>query len=304
MKSLGRCALQEGWYRVFMKHFFSSVYVINMLSVIKRNRMVRMVLMPLNMVIRYIAIFFYQFSKDSRYVKTLCDKYKGAERCFIIGNGPSLTPHDLDLLKDEITFGSNKIYAMYDKTQWRPTYYICMDTYTVAEIKDTIRRLDGSIKFVANSGGRRADHQYGIYHLMMEPRFVIKKENYVQKKLRQDIHKCFSRTQTVTCTAIEMAIYMGIKEIYLLGCDHTFAVEIKRDGTKVFNSGVQNHFEGGDTSVKNNQFAHIEAFTQCYQVCQDYAKAHGIKIYNCTRGGKLEVFERKSLEDVLRERGV
>lgn len=269
------------------------------LSVIKHNYVVRFILMPVYYAARWIGVFFYQFSQDSHYVKSLCNKHVG-KRCFIIGNGPSLTSQDLDLLKEEITFGSNKIYAMYEKTKWRPTYYVCTDPYLVAEIKDKIRLLKDSVKFVANSKGRKSiDHQYGIYHLMVEPRYVIKLENYVQKKITTTIHKCISKTQTVTCTAIEMAIYMGIKEIYLLGVDNTYAVEIQRDGTKVFHSGVKNHFEGGDSSLKNTNLACIEAFNNCYQVCQDFAVAHGIKIYNCTRGGKLEVFERKNLDDIL-----
>ena len=61
--------------------------------------------------------------------------------------------------------------------------------------------------------------------------------------------------------------------------------------------------------VKNNHFeAHQdktlfpvrkEALTKCYEVCDTYAKAHGIKIYNATRGGKLEVFERVDFDDLM-----
>lgn len=276
---------------------------LSILSIIKHNHIVRFILMPFHYIMRCIAVFFYQFSKDSRYLKSLHNKHVG-KRCFIIGNGPSLTSQDLDLLKEEITFGSNKIYAMYDKTKWRPTYYLCTDPYLVAEIKNRIKHLEGSVKFVANSkGNRKADRQNGIYHLMVAPRYVINLEKYVQDKITTDVHKCISKTQTVTCTAIELAIYMGIKEIYLLGVDNTYAVEIQRDGTKVFHSGVRDHFEGGDSSLKNTNFACVDAFNSCYQVCQDYALTHGIKIFNCTRSGKLEVFERKNFDEVTRKEG-
>ena len=49
------------------------------------------------------------------------------ERCFIVGNGPSLRCEDLDMLKQEITFGSNYIYKIFNKTDWRPTYYFNSD---------------------------------------------------------------------------------------------------------------------------------------------------------------------------------
>ncbi len=36
-----------------------------------------------------------------------------------------------------------------------------------------------------------------------------------------------------------------------------------------------------------------------YRLLKKYADRHGIKIYNATRGGNLEVFPRVQLEDVL-----
>ena len=44
---------------------------------------------------------------------------------------------------------------------------------------------------------------------------------------------------------------------------------------------------------------YYEVSVHAYKVIEEYAKKHGIKIYNCTRGGALEEFERKSLEEAL-----
>ncbi len=278
----------------------------NIMIHIKHNSFVRFFFVPFFYIKQYILVLQYHFSDDSRYVQTLRNKHEG-KRCFIIGNGPSLTADDLDCLKGEITFGSNRIYKMYAKTAWRPTYYLCTDPHVGVEIESKIRELKGSIKFQANGRRKKDDHVCGIHHLVVAPWYSgVKPERYVQKRFTTEIHRYISRTHSVTCTAIEMAVYMGFKKIYLLGIDHTFAVEIQKDGTKVFHAGIKNHFEGGESSLKAIESAtiNIEASTQCYQVCQDYALAHGIKIYNCTRGGKLEVFERKALEDVIGERGV
>ena len=54
------------------------------------------------------------------------NKYAG-KRCFIIGNGPSLTPSDLDLIKGEYSFAANRIYYIFEKTEWRPTFYCNQD---------------------------------------------------------------------------------------------------------------------------------------------------------------------------------
>jgi hypothetical protein len=42
----------------------------------------------------------------------LKDAHRG-ERCFLIGNGPSLKQTDLSLLKNEFTIGTNRIYLAF-----------------------------------------------------------------------------------------------------------------------------------------------------------------------------------------------
>src|SRR5699024_7865108 len=59
-------------------------------------------------------------------IEALRNCHKG-ERCFIIGNGPSLRAEDLDKLKNEITFACNRINLIFDQTDWRPTYYCITD---------------------------------------------------------------------------------------------------------------------------------------------------------------------------------
>ncbi len=44
-----------------------------------------------------------------------------------------------------------------------------------------------------------------------------------------------------------------------------------------------------------------EAVVNSYQKIKEYAEQKGIKIYNATRGGYLEVFERVNLDDLLQD---
>ena len=52
-----------------------------------------------------------------------------SEDCFIIGNGPSLRPEDLDKIHElgYCSFASNKIYNIFKSTKWRPTYVTVSD---------------------------------------------------------------------------------------------------------------------------------------------------------------------------------
>ena len=57
------------------------------------------------------------------------------------------------------------------------------------------------------------------------------------------------------------------------------------------------HFAGGDNAKVHylNRQSNLNAFQQTKEYCDE----HGIIIKNATRGGKLEVFERADLEDIL-----
>ena len=77
---------------------------------------------------------------SNKYLKTLKNRYAG-KRCFVIGNGPSLTKEDLELLRNEVTFASNRIYKMFDKTDWRPTFYAVFDE-SVASDRDVIKNAN------------------------------------------------------------------------------------------------------------------------------------------------------------------
>src|SRR4030095_13353193 len=67
------------------------------------------------------------------------NRHRGA-RCFIIGIGPSLAMTDLDKLRSELTFAANKIYLAFDKTDWRPNYYVAEDDHMIRQNHEQIRR--------------------------------------------------------------------------------------------------------------------------------------------------------------------
>lgn len=274
---------------------------INVISKLKHNYWIRAAAMPVYFLSKKAEIFFYRYTEDSAFVRNLKDSCPGG-RCFIVGNGPSLRVEDLERLKSEICFASNRIYALYDKTDWRPDYYLSIDKRIIRMEAETMAELKDSVKFIANAGGiKNMDSRHGVHRLVMKENCVVRKENFRQKSVAEDVSRYVSNTLSVTCTAMEMAIYMGFREIYLLGIDHTFSVEINRDGSKTLNPGVKNRFEGAENKKDCLNWAYIEASTGCYQVYKDYADRHGIKIMNATRGGKLEVFERKNLDEILQQ---
>ena len=241
-----------------------------------------------------------QYAKmpDVKYIKSLKGIHKG-ERCFVIGNGPSLTVSDLDLIKDETSFACNMIYSMFDKTEWRPAYYMAVDQIILMEAVDKIKELKGFDKFISYRGRKYfGDEDSDLHYIVLYNKYQVRAEDTVSY-VSEDVSKNFSWAASVIFNQMELAMYMGFNEIYLLGTDNNYPIQIDKYGKKVIDNTVKSHFDGGGSTEKNRHFIHVDAMNSNYEVFKKYAETHGIKIYNATRGGKLEVFERVRLEDIL-----
>ena len=106
---------------------------------------------------------------------------------------------------------------------------------------------------------------------------------------------------------MQCAVYLGFKEIILLGVDHSYAKEMRKDGTIVINKNTKNHFAnyhaegywGNGRSDEEMVTYPVDLVTMAYETAKKYADTHGIKILNATRGGKLEVFERVDFDSLF-----
>lgn len=93
---------------------------------------------------------------------------------------------------------------------------------------------------------------------------------------------------------------MGIKEIYLIGVDHHFHTSRTADGKIVIDPTVKDYF-----SIEYNKdkeqlpIPSTELSTFTFIAAKQYADSHGIKIFNATRGGKLEVYPRVNFESLF-----
>ena len=221
--------------------------------------------------------------------------HKG-ERCFIIGTGPSLTTDDLELLKDEVCFGSNRIFEIYPRTTWRPTYYINQDYPLLKKYVKEIHELTPKAMFLP------IDVQPTYGDIPEANFFVLRYRDFYpgDADFSRNIHHYLGQGFTVTYGAIQMAHYMGFSEVYLLGIDHNYSISLNEKGIPVMNEGVQDYFQGSKASNKGLDLPRVVESTVAYMTARKYAdRQKDFAVYNATRGGRLEAFERVKLEDVL-----
>ncbi len=222
--------------------------------------------------------------------------HQGAS-CFLIGNGPSLRAEDLTQIKELgiPSFAFNRIYYIFDQTPWRPDYYISQDEQMLAGCAETVNRLELDHKFIpANLRWYFDIHIKGAHEFWLEGKrdgaFWFS-DNFAHSV-------CWA--QTVMYTAAQLAAYMGFRDIYLIGVDHHFRVSRDLNGNVVVDDSVKDYFtEAYNHDRDKLVIPSTDESTATYIAMKQHCDARGIRVFNATRGGRLEVFPRVNLDEVL-----
>ena len=244
---------------------------------------------------------------QANFEKTKCGKkiaqYKNVyvgRRCFLIGNGPSLSAKDLTVLHrhGEITFAFNRIYYMFEQTTWRPTFYISQDEKMLQGCADVVDRLDLPRKLIPI----QLNWYYGIniHDAIYFNMNWQQTENPMQFLFSDDAAHELDCASTGMYTAAQLAAYMGFKELYLLGVDHHFRVSQNNQGKIVVDSSVKDYFTDKYNGDKENLYIpNTEKSTLTYIAMKLQCDKRGIQIFNATRGGKLEVFPKVEFDTLF-----
>jgi len=213
------------------------------------------------------------------------------KKAFIICNGPSLSTKELDLIKNEISFASNKIYLSFDETQWRPTYYFVTDGLVYSQNYETISQLKLK-KFFSN-------HLISIKKRIKGSTYFPLNFKHPANFNTNPLFNLYSGS-TVTFVMLEFAVYMGIKEIFLMGLDFHFELPDAISGKEISSEGEVNHFhkdyrKKGEKWTKPDLNHQRTAFLEAKKFCA----RHDIKIYNISRNTKLDVFDHLDFEHIL-----
>lgn len=246
------------------------------------------------------------FSGNAKRLLSYRDKYAG-QRCFLVGNGPSLKVEDLEKLKGEVSFACNIIYKVFGKAGWRPTYHFISDVVAVHAINEegmldkVLERPLFSNKDVYEKIKRIRTPGEQVIYLNR-----INQQNY--KVSKNPLAYYVPAQATVMTLMIEMAIYMGFREIYLVGVDCTNTFTAGHFGDSYTDKSVDDYNlawvrkktnRPNLTLVELGEERRIRSL-DAYRKLKEYADQKQVKIYNATRGGALEVFERVDFDMVVK----
>lgn len=217
------------------------------------------------------------------------DIHKG-ERCFVVGNGPSLNQIDMSLLKNEITFGSNRAFLGFEKWGFAYNYWMVQDRILAEQNADEFceKLPDDIVKFIPYTILKYFDRN------KLTNTIPVHMDYTKQCSFSNDpsgLHEGF----TVTVGLLQIAAIMGFKKIYLVGVDHNY--EIPEDNVnedkKWSGKGLSNHFLEDYTNHANGQvweMPDIVKMTKAYDAAAKWAEENDIEILNATPGTKLNSF--------------
>ncbi len=227
--------------------------------------------------------------RSAQRLRTFKDRYWG-KRCFIIGNGPSLNAMDLSPLRNEYTFGLNRIYLLFDRLGFPTTFFVSVNRYVIDQCADDIEKLP-CIKFI----GWRARH------------FIRPKDDVIFLRSVRD--PCFSTdpvTQgvwegaTVTYVAMQLAFYFGFHQVILIGVDHSFQTNGPPHQLVTSTGDDPNHFDPSYFGKGFRwQLPDLGMSEVAYQMARNQFEGAGREILDATVGGKLKIFPKKNYHSLF-----
>lgn len=177
-----------------------------------------------------------------------------SKHCFIISSGPSLNGLDLEPLNRRITFGLNRSFKAHSSS-----YYHCVFDHRLFELYP--EELKNS-RFLFTL----EDRPFGI------PIHLLGAHGW-SWDLEQGIYSGY----TISYFALQLAVYMGFKEIYFLGLD----LKNKSDKT---------HFFGQDFNSLEHDTTEYPKMRKSFEEIAPLLKEKGINVYNCSPDSTLDCF--------------
>lgn len=206
------------------------------------------------------------------------------ERCFIIGNGPSLRQTDLNRLRTEFTFGLNRVYLLFPQLGFATTCLVSVNDLVLEQCAAEMKQLDLP-KFITWRARR---------WFWGDPKVTYMDTDFTgvegfSPKLTGRIFEGF----TVTYVALQLAYHMGFKEVVLVGVDHNFVTQGDANKTVVSPGDDPNHFAPNYFGKGFKwQLPDLVGSERAYSLAREAYAQDGRRIVDATVDGKLTVFPK------------
>lgn len=218
------------------------------------------------------------------------------QRAWIIGNGPSVRLEDLAAIpKGDVVFCFNRFHLSYADSPLREDYVVSADTLMIKDFGQDMIDISTGLPLFCMPASRTL-HLSGNFVLLPPgdshlPIFSLTPDKFV------------TVGGSSVFVALQMAHYMGIRDVVLYGMDYSFTAKLQRDPRFPFPVS----FEEGNHFIKSYRGAKPWCPPTWRDISAGFINARvafelsGGRIVNATRGGQLETFARVDFDTVNRQ---
>lgn len=217
------------------------------------------------------------------------DRHVG-KRAVIVCNGPSLNQMDLSFLKTEYTFGLNKIFLGVRRFGFYPRYYIAVNSKVIKQAAGVIAAMP-CVKFIGSAGHSSIRENALTYHLNTVG---------VVDRFSTDVVRGVHEGWTVTHVALQIAYYMGFKQVVIIGLDHRFEQDGTANQTVVRSGPDVNHFHP-DYFADGQEWDNpdLRESEVSFSAAKELFEGNGREIIDASVGGHCTIFPKRQYQEIF-----
>jgi hypothetical protein len=224
-----------------------------------------------------------RWAASARQLKGLANAHP-SQRCFIIGNGPSLRRMDLSPLRGEFTFGLNRIYLLFPQLGFSTSCLVAVNDLVIEQCAAEMLTLTLP-RFFTWRSRRWFPREANITYLDTD----FTGDEGFSTQCTGRIFEAF----TVTNVALQLAYHMGFSQVILIGVDHNYVTQGAANQAVISQGDDPNHFTASYFGKGFKwQLPDLTGSERGYLRARDEFTRAGRQVLDATLGGKLAIFPK------------
>jgi hypothetical protein len=226
---------------------------------------------------------------DSRWSESISrlkqqENTHAGQRCFIIGNGPSLRQTDLSRLRNEFTLGLNRIYLLFPDLGFSTSCLVAVNDMVIEQCAAEMQDLSLP-KFLT---------WRARYWFHADPHLTYLDTDFTgEEGFSLNVNGRIFEGFTVTNVALQLAYHMGFSQVILVGVDHNYVTQGTANQAVVSQGDDPNHFASNYFGKGFKwQLPDLAGSERGYNRARKAYTQAGRRILDATIGGKLTIFPK------------
>ncbi len=146
------------------------------------------------------------------------------------------------------------------------------------------------VKFISQHNAAHLPESALTHHITHSP----------PHKFCKDISQGVNEGYTVTYAALQVANYMGFKEVVIVGMDHLFSYQGQPNETRFMQGDDSNHFDPAYFGGQRWDDPDLARSEESYRLARQVFEIDGRRTVDATLNGACSVFEKQPYSEVFK----